>query len=161
MRFDGIDPGKGGGVAVLDTRGFAVLSDVSATAKKMPATERDLFDLLRDIAHANSDADSTVAVVEKVHAMPKNGSVSCFKLGRSFGSILMALTAAQIPFREVPPGTWKRAIGVIAPKGSSDTEKKNIAKRKAQQLFPAVKVTHAVADALLIAEYARRGEATT
>ncbi len=33
---------------------------------------------------------------------------------------------------------------------------KNVSKRRAQELFPALKVTHAIADALLIAEFARR-----
>jgi hypothetical protein len=35
---------------------------------------------------------------------------------------------------------------------------KNISKRRAQELFPSLKITHAVADALLIAEYGRRLE---
>jgi len=33
---------------------------------------------------------------------------------------------------------------------------KNVSKRRAQELFPEIKITHAIADALLIAEYARR-----
>jgi hypothetical protein len=33
---------------------------------------------------------------------------------------------------------------------------KNVTKRKAQELFPSLKITHATADALLIAEYLRR-----
>jgi hypothetical protein len=33
---------------------------------------------------------------------------------------------------------------------------KNITKRKAQELFPEIKITHAIADSLLIAEYGRR-----
>jgi hypothetical protein len=33
---------------------------------------------------------------------------------------------------------------------------KNVTKSRAQELFPEVKVTHAIADALLIAEYGRR-----
>jgi hypothetical protein len=33
---------------------------------------------------------------------------------------------------------------------------KNVTKTRAAQLFPGVKMTHAIADALLIAEYGRR-----
>jgi hypothetical protein len=33
---------------------------------------------------------------------------------------------------------------------------KNVSKARAQELFPALKITHATADALLIAEYGRR-----
>jgi hypothetical protein len=32
---------------------------------------------------------------------------------------------------------------------------KNVSKRRAQEIFPMIKVTHSVADALLIAEYNR------
>ena len=33
---------------------------------------------------------------------------------------------------------------------------KNVTKRKAQSLFPWVKVTHAIADSMLLAEYCRQ-----
>jgi hypothetical protein len=33
---------------------------------------------------------------------------------------------------------------------------KNVSKSRAQELFPSIKVTHAIADALLIAEHNRR-----
>jgi hypothetical protein len=61
----------------------------------------------------------------------------------------------------VLPNAWQRALGVAYPPGSTDTEKKNITKRRAQQLFPAfTPITHAIADALLIAEYCRRVRGT-
>jgi hypothetical protein len=78
------------------------------------------------------------------------GVTSAFTFGRGYGSLLMALTAKRVPFDEVPPGTWQKTMGCLS---GGD---KNVTKRRAQQLFPAVKVTHAVADALLIAEFARR-----
>ena len=62
----------------------------------------------------------------------------------------MALIAAGIPFETVTPAKWQGAMGCRT-KGD-----KNVTKRKAQDLFPGVKVTHAIADALLIAEWGRR-----
>jgi hypothetical protein len=62
----------------------------------------------------------------------------------------MALTAAGIPFERVRPQAWQKAMGCMS-KGD-----KNITKRKAQELFPQIKVTHATADALLIATYGTR-----
>jgi hypothetical protein len=41
-------------------------------------------------------------------------------------------------------------------KDETSTEKKNRHKAAAVRLFPGVKVTHKVADAILIAEFARR-----
>jgi hypothetical protein len=60
------------------------------------------------------------------------------------------LTGEEFPFEEVSPQKWQKAMGCMT-KGD-----KNVSKAKAQQLFPQLKITHAIADALLIAEYARR-----
>jgi hypothetical protein len=62
----------------------------------------------------------------------------------------MALTAAGIPFERVTPQKWQKAMGCMT-KGD-----KNVSKRRAQELFPQLKITHAIADALLIAEYGRK-----
>ena len=61
-----------------------------------------------------------------------------------------AATLLQDPFEEVAPQVWQKVLGCLS-RGD-----KNVTKAKAQQLFPAIKVTHAIADALLLAEYARR-----
>jgi hypothetical protein len=62
----------------------------------------------------------------------------------------MALTAAGIPFERVRPQVWQKAMSCMT---GGD---KNVSKRKAQELFPAIKCTHATSDALLIAEFGRR-----
>jgi hypothetical protein len=61
----------------------------------------------------------------------------------------MALTAAGIPFTRIRPQVWQKKLGCMT-KGN-----KNITKQKAQELFPSIKVTHAIADALLIATYGK------
>jgi hypothetical protein len=58
--------------------------------------------------------------------------------------------AAGIPYDLVLPVKWQTAMSCRT-KGD-----KNVSKARAQQLFPDVKVTHAIADALLIAEFCRR-----
>ena len=111
---------------------------------KMPETDRDIWEWIDGrpgIMHA---------YIEAVHAMPKQGVSSTFKFGVGYGGLLMALVAARIPFTSVRPQKWQAAMGCLT---HGD---KNITKRKAQELFPNIKVTHAIADALLIAEYGRR-----
>jgi hypothetical protein len=49
-------------------------------------------------------------------------------------------------------------MGLTPIKGETRTAKKNRHKDLAQRLFPKVKVTHAIADALLLAEWLRRRE---
>ena len=140
-RAIGIDPGKSGGVAWLSIAG-----DVPPQAVKMPATEADLYRLLREIA-----AEVPVFVVlEKVHSSPQMGVRSAFTFGMNKGGLRMALAAVEAPDEEVSPMQWQ---GVMGCRTAGD---KNVSKQRAQSLFPEIKVTHATADALLLAEYCRR-----
>ena len=131
----GIDPGVNGGIAWI--------TDGKPCVEKMPDTLQDLWELLRDIA---SEGDCH-AYLEQVHSSPQMGVVSAFTFGNGFGHLEMALTAAGIPFTRVRPQVWQKELGCMT-KGD-----KNISKRKAQELFPSMKVNHATADSLLIATY--------
>jgi len=132
----GIDPGANGAIAWIDERGRACV-------EKMPDTLLDLWEIFRDVA-SNGDCK---AYLEQVASSPQMGVVSAFSFGRGYGNLEMALTAAGIPFERVRPQVWQKALGCMT-KGD-----KNITKRKAQELFPDIKITHATADALLIAQY--------
>lgn len=150
-RYIGIDPGAGGGIVCLHREGLVEL------AVRMPETERDVLDVLR--AHSALAR----AVIERVHSSPQMGVVSAFSFGRNVGMLKMGLIAADVAFDEVTSGVWQKAMGIQNKTGKTvlgETHKKdkNVAKARAQQLFPSVKVTHSIADALLIAEYARRLE---
>ena len=134
----GIDPGASGAIAVLD-------GDRVTAMKLADMTERDIYDCLSDLA-----GTGTVAVIEQVHSMPGQGVSSTFKLGVSYGGLRMALVAAGIRFQPVTPVRWQTALSCRS--GGN----KNVTKAKAQELFPAIKITHAIADALLLAEYCRR-----
>ncbi len=138
MNTIGIDPGQSGGIAYIDGLGHA-------TVWKMPTTERDTYDLLETM-----DLAGATAFIETVGPMPKQGVVSTWKFGQHYGALRMALVALGIPFEAVAPGVWQRSMGCLS-KGD-----KNVTKARAQELFPYLKLTHATADALLIAEYGRR-----
>jgi Holliday junction resolvasome RuvABC endonuclease subunit len=139
MIWIGIDPGLSGGIAIIH-------QDLEAMAWKMPPTERDIADLLLSI----SKMDVHLCFIESVHSLPRQGVASTFKFGRSYGFLRGLLVAFKIPFDEVSPLKWQRAMGCLS------HGNKNVTKAKAQQLFPQLTVTHAIADALLIAEYCRR-----
>lgn len=139
----GIDPGKNGGIAWI--------SDGKPCVEKMPDTLADLWDLIVDIGlNANTGGTGIHAYIEQVSSSPGMGVVSAFTFGNGFGHLEMALTAAGIPFERVRPQAWQKAMGCMS-KGN-----KNVTKRKAQELYPQLKVTHATADALLIATYGTR-----
>ena len=137
MNFVGIDPGQSGGIACISEAG-------EVWAFKMGETERDTWMILC----RNTIMD--FALIESVHSMPKQGVASSFKFGRNYGFLRGCLIALAIPFDEVTPQKWQKAMGCLT---HGD---KNVSKAKAQQLFPQIKVNHAIADALLIAEYCRR-----
>ncbi len=138
--FIGIDPGQSGGISLLSDAG-------TADAWKMPETEADAAEVLRELSEC---ADFCVCFIEAVHSMPKQGVASSFTFGRSYGFLRGLMVALKIPFEEISPQKWQKEMECRT-KGD-----KNVSKAKAQQLWPQLKITHATAYALLIAECARR-----
>jgi Holliday junction resolvasome RuvABC endonuclease subunit len=141
MTTIGIDPGANGGIAVIDELGHAY-------ADKMPETLQDLYEHF-DSLNVSHTGDRR-AYIEQVHSSPQMGVKSAFTFGNGFGHLEMALTACGIPFERIRPQAWQKALGCMT-KGD-----KNVSKRRAQELFPTLKITHSTADSLLIAEYGRR-----
>ncbi len=145
--FLGIDPGGSGGIALI--------GENFAQAWKMGDTETDTADLLRTHAPA-----IRIACIEEVHALPPtipgNTSKASFAFGKSYGFLRGLLIALQIPFTEISPQRWKKQMGLRFTKENTATEKKNGSKALAQQIFPEMRITHATAEALLLAEICRR-----
>ena len=137
--FMGLDPGKSGGVALVNEDGD------HAVAQKVTDSERDLWSFFKE-----HSSEIQFAKLELVHSSPQMGVRSAFSFGQSYGFLRGILIASEIPFDEVRPQKWMKHLSCLT---GGD---KNITKRKAQQLFPKLKITHAVADALLIAEYCRQ-----
>jgi hypothetical protein len=137
--YIGIDPGLSGGIAFIPNLG-------DPWAHKMPETDRDLIDLLSD----SISLAEPRAMLELVHSSPQMGVKSAFTFGEGYGRLQAILTALRVPYERIRPQAWQKAMGCLT-KGD-----KNVSKRRAQELFPTLKVTHATADALLIAEYNRR-----
>jgi len=144
MTTIGIDPGKNGSIAWI--------TDGKPCVEKMPDTLQDLWELISDICGLTSNHGYTPckAYIEQVSSSPQMGVKSAFTFGNGFGHLEMALTAAGIPFERIRPQAWQKTLGCMT---GGD---KNVSKRRAQELFPAMKITHATADALLIAQYGRR-----
>lgn len=136
----GIDPGASGAIALIHS---GIIHTV-----RMTETEADVAEFL---CGWHAPLDGTIfAFLERVHSMPKQGVSSSFKFGASYGFLKGLLTGLKIPFEEVTPQRWQKAMGCMT-KGD-----KNVSKAAAQRLFPQEKVVHATADAMLIAEYCRR-----
>lgn len=144
MIYIGVDPGKKGGVAVIDGDGVEVYAWDDQTFVNVMA--------------ATMNKGKCIAAVEKVGAMPGQGVSSMFSFGQSFGFILGVLTAFGIGYQLVPPTLWKREFGLLHTEKQASVD---VAKR----LFPGVsllptercrKESDGMSDSLLLAEYARR-----
>lgn len=138
--FIGIDPGKSGGIGCAPETG-------DAWCYKMPETDVDLFYLFSEL---RGQYERVHAFLENVHSMPGQGVASSFTFGEGYGKLQMALIASAIPYDKITPQRWQKTLGCLT------GGQKNISKARAQELFPHIRVTHAIADALLIAEYGRR-----
>lgn len=152
MIYIGIDPGKHGAVAVLNDKGICMLE------KFFDKTTKDISDILNSIPKFK---EPLFAFIEKVNAYPDQGVHSVFVFGENYGILQGLLIAHEIPFDYVSPQKWKKFMGCISPTGSTHTEKKNLSKGLAQRLFPKIKITHDISEALLLAEYCRRTKEKT
>jgi len=169
MIFIGVDPGASGGIATI-----GMGPPEFARAWSMPATERDLWHLLVRI---NGEAIERELLpflsLEKVGPMPGQGVTSMFSFGQNYGTLRGMIIALCVPFEDVLPRVWQKAVGAVLPPGNKrvkdmDKREKNarrqarmsLTKSVAQQLFPGLRVTHATAAALLIAEACRRKHAS-
>ena len=122
----GIDPGTIGGISIIENNPnklpkiiFAKkMPTVSLYGKKIVDTKK-LFDFIN-----NFKID--VSIIEKVHAMPRQGVTSSFQFGRSFGAIetLAYLLSQRVDY--VAPVVWKKYLGV----GSSKKDSLDMARLK-------------------------------
>lgn len=141
----GIDPGKSGAISVLDTYGHITVS---------PFDEKRYIEI---VGHLCSGIPETIAVVEDVHAMPKQGVTSMFNFGYNKGWIVGLLKAYGCQVCLVSPQKWKKYFGLDGDKS------KSIA--LAHELFPSVnllatpmcrKEHDGIAESLLMMEFGRR-----
>ncbi len=149
----GIDPGVNGGIAVLGMDGCVIF------VRKMPETPQDILDCLRKFAGTELFGSEAVCYLEKVGTgMPGQSSKATATFARHCGHLEMALLALGIKTNDITPNKWEKSYQLGKSSDYSKTEWKNKLKAKAQQLFPKERVTLAVCDALLLAEYGRKQE---
>lgn len=164
----GIDPGVSGCIAVLDSAGryrahlhMPAIRDGKRQRVNAAHVVRFLREQLTvDGALYALDADPRPApcrpvpvILERVGAMPGQGTASMFSFGHSAGVIEGIVTALGLPLTLATPQAWKRTAGLIGTdKGASLVV--------AARWFPDAPLTRkkdvALADALLIARHGYR-----
>ncbi|TLM63593.1 MAG: Holliday junction endonuclease [Deltaproteobacteria bacterium] len=143
----GIDPGKNGGLCVVDSNGTAL------ECTRMPDGTARIIDWL---LHARERYPNLVMIAELAQAMPKQGVTSTFRYARHFATFEVAAILLRTPYVEVRPAVWKKAMGL--------NQKKTDSIAACRRLFPTVELIpkgcrtehDGIAEALLIAEWGRR-----
>lgn len=139
----GIDPGKTGGMSVITK------DSVSANSFAQ-LTEADISEHFMLIGAMVKLGMPAFAMLERVHSSPQMGVASAFTFGDGFGFLRGCLNSHKIPYELVQPQKWQKSMGCLS--GGN----KNITKAAAQRLYPAMTITHSIADSLLIATYCSR-----
>ena len=112
-RYLGIDPGLGGGLALIETKEGAPPAFVAGTRVpvikhrgKSMIDARELLVWLTDLGKIDQ------AVIEQVGSRPGQGVVSAFTFGRATGAVetLAHLMAETVIW--VTPAVWKRDLGL-------------------------------------------------
>lgn len=155
----GLDPGATGAIGVIWPDGRVSVYDLNDSP-------HDTWDTLNEITAGGECSEYCIAVLESVGATPQMGVTSAFNFGGSARSLEMALIAAGVHYSRVSPAKWKKGVfdGDLYPRGREQAEQKQAARDQARRLFPAAadqlkRVKDAGrAEALLMAEYARRND---
>tara|TARA_A100001015_G_scaffold304344_1_gene395400 strand:- start:1096 stop:1575 length:480 start_codon:yes stop_codon:yes gene_type:complete len=126
MIIMGIDPGTSGGISIVETKNhklpqivfFLKMPSISMYGKKIVDTNK----LYKSISIYKID----ISIIEKVHAMPRQGVTSSFQFGRSLGAVeaISYLVSKRVDY--VAPAVWKKYLGV----GSSKKDSLDMARLK-------------------------------
>lgn len=123
-RIVGIDPGKTGAIALIDTTAWTIamvdMPQEPGSGGKVAVSPVGVARLMDAVA-------PDYAVIEDVTSSPQMGVTSAFNFGRSLGIVESACAARSI-LTKVRPQVWKAA--------TKTPKNKNEARRRAMQLFP-------------------------
>lgn len=145
----GIDPGLGGGIAVL---GDIVEGGADALPFKTMADTGILIDSILAVKKT-SEIKAFVEVPPVFFKGAQGGLASQAKLHRNLGQYEGMLMGLGIPFETVTPQMWQKGLPGLAKLTGKD--RKRALHNLATQRFPQLKPTLQTCDALLIAEWGK------
>ena len=148
MIYIGIDPGLSGSIVWINSS-----ATVCYTKRFKDITNKELSVLMGDIRATNKNC---CAIMENVHAFPGMGVSTVWKFAQNYGMLQGLLLAHNIPFKLVTPQVWMGFYGMKRDKNETKNVWKKRLRQKAQELFPTADISAETADAILIAEYARK-----
>lgn len=105
----GVDPGKKGALCL-----YSILGDIDRDIHFIDWPKNDdpssLWDEFDRYGLLNQNMKVSLAILEKVHAMPKQGVSSMFSFGRNYGIWQTVLSYIECPIRYLTPQAWRKGI---------------------------------------------------
>jgi len=124
-----IDPGAKGALAFFDMeKGVLNIVDCPTVEVKRGAKVKTEISP-QMVSGIIASRSPTLAILEKVGAMPNQGVSSMFQFGRGVGMYEGVLAALQIPITYVTPQAWQKEMNVRGGKDGS--------RARAAELYPA------------------------
>ncbi len=149
MNYLGIDPGKTGGMSLLDEHGELVYH----CRTPMLGKEYDERDMAEHLSHAGGGC---LAVIEKVGAFPGQGVTAMFNFGMGWGLWRGMMAAQHIRYEMVLPRNWQTIVSF--PAGLPKPERKKAIIAWARRQWPLIPNHSGVCEAACMAEWLRRRE---
>lgn len=158
----GVDPGISGGLSCIFPEGrveTAVMPTFSKAEAKVWGSRIDFHRVVQILKEWLKAGGKAHAYIERSQAMPKQGVVSVFNYGVTFGGLLCVFQALRIPYTLVRPHVWKKVL-----LGAGNTEGKASAIALVKELYPTVNLRRTarcstdhdgMADAVCVATYGR------
>jgi len=144
----GIDPGKGGGISVIN-------NETITEIHKCPPTIKEMAEILKPYRLTWDFKVPIVAYIEQVHAFPTDARSSAFKFGVNYGIWQGMLGAFNIETKMVAPQVWMKPLGLPKDKQNRKQRIKTLAQNviDKQDRLKNKRVTLHTSDAILISMY--------
>ena len=160
--FAGIDPGMTGGLAVLDEDGKLI--SVAAIPRMNGSTGPQDYQAIKVWFSELRRMGDVHLALERLSVRPGEGIKGTLTAGTNWGFLKGMIVAIGARYVEPTPQAWKKTLGLPKRSGKERKQGKEDAVVLATQLFPGINLTpgrkkiphDGMADAVLIAEYARR-----
>jgi len=155
--YVGIDPGQHGAIAILGSGGELL----DCLDLPVLGGEPLVMDLHVELT-VYAPAEWTMVAIEEPFANNRASSISQMNQGILYGILLGALMSAGHPIERIKPQRWKSEMSVPMGSKYGPKEKKELARKRANDLWPesahfwAAAKHHDRAEAALIGECLRR-----
>ena len=155
MNYLGIEQGKGGGAALLNSTGELInFIKVPVIGKEYDG--RAMAGWIKYPLRSTSPTPDMKGVIEKVGAFPGQGVTAMFNFGMGWGLWRGMLAAHGVSYEMVLPRQWQTIVSF--PAGMAKPERKKAVIAWARRRWPEIPNHSGVCEGACMAEWLRRRE---